>query len=147
MEESEWDWGGGGRLKDFLFNRKAKKATEVLEPGERFLAETTLNTGSIKRAAYSSVSAPIVKAGVTDRRVLFFTTNNLAFNLNVGKLVGDIPLANIASVECSSGRVVGMKVLKINVALRDGTVLNFEASGWAYKSAEEFAGTLKNTLT
>jgi hypothetical protein len=127
-------------------SKLGKKAAEFLEPGETFVAAATLNTGSIKHAAFGGVSAPIVKVGVTDRRVLFFSSNNLAFNLNVGKLVGTIPLTDIASVESTSGRMAGMKSVKINIALRDGTLLPFEASGLTFKSAEELASVLKNTI-
>ena len=127
-------------------SKLGKKVAEFLEPGETFVAAATLNTGSIKHAAFGGVSAPIVKAGVTDRRVLFFASNNLAFNLNVGKLVGTIPLADIASVESSSGRVAGMKAVKINITLKDGTQLPFEASGLTSKSAEELATVLKEAV-
>ena len=129
-------------------SKLGKKVAEILEPGEAFVGATTLNTGSIKRAAYSRVSAPIVKAGVTDRRILLFASNSLAFHLNVGKLVRTIPLADITAVESSSGgRIVGIKVVKITITLKDGSVLPFEASGVTYKSAEEFASVLKSTLT
>jgi hypothetical protein len=128
-------------------SKLGKKAAELLEPGEAFVAATTLNTGSIKRAAFGGASAPIVKAGLTDRRILLFASNNLAFNLNVGKLVRSIPLTDIQSVESSSGHIAGMKALKIEVTLKDGTVLPFEASGFTYKSAEEFAAVLQGAVT
>ncbi len=127
-------------------SKLGKKAAEFLEPGETFVAAATLNTGSIKKAAFGGVSAPIVKAGVTDRRILIFASNKAAFNLNVGKLVRTIPLADIASVESSSGGIPGMRFVKINITLKDGTLLPFEASGLTYKSAEELASVLKTTM-
>lgn len=127
-------------------SKLGKKAAEVLEPGESFVAGATLNTGSIKQAAYGGRAAPTVKAGLTDRRILLFASNSLALNLNVGKLLGTIPLADIASVESSSGRIAGVKALRLIVTLKDGSVLPFEASGFTYPSAEEFAEVLKGVV-
>jgi hypothetical protein len=135
-----WRRSGGFAMKNDG-SKLRKKAADILEPGEDFVAATTLNTGSITRAAFGGTSAPIVKAGLTDRRILLFASNNLAFNLNVGKLVGTIQLADIASVEYSTGWIV-----KINLTLKDGSVLPFEASGVTAKSASEFASVLESTV-
>ncbi len=128
-------------------SKLGKQFADLLEPDEAFVAAATLNTGSIKRAAYGGRSSPIIKLGVTNRRILTFSTSNLGFNLKAGKLIEAIPLSEIASVESSTGRIAAMKAVKIEITLKDGTELAFEASGATFKSAEELAGVLKEVVS
>ena len=128
-------------------SKLGKQFADLLEPGEAFVAAATVNTGSITRAAFGGKSSPIVKLGVTDRRILTFSTSNLAFNLKAGKFLGAIPLSEIASVEFSTGRLAAIKSVQIQIHLKDGTELAFEASGATFKSAEELAAVLKEAVT
>jgi hypothetical protein len=128
-------------------SKLGRQFADLLEPGEAFVAAATVNTGSIKRAAYGGRSSPIVKLGVTDRRILTFSTSNLGFNLKARKFLEAIPLSEIASVDSSTGRLAAMKALKIQIRLKDGTELAFEASGATFKSAEELAAVLQELVT
>jgi len=128
-------------------SKLGKQFADLLEPDEAFVAAATLNTGSIKRAAYGGRSSPIVKLGVTNRRILTFSTSNLGFNLKAGKFLEAIPLSEIASVESSTGRIAAMKAVKIEITLKDGTELAFEASGATFKNAEELAAVLKELVS
>ena len=128
-------------------SKLGKQFADLLEPDETFVAAATLNTGSIKRAAYGGRSSPIIKLGVTNRRILTFSTSNLGFNLKAGKFLEAIPLSEIASVESSTGRVAALKAVKIEITLKDGTELAFEASGATFKSAEELATVLKELVS
>ena len=93
-------------------SKLGKHFADLLEPGEAFVAAATLNTGSIKRAAYGGRSSPIVKLGMTNRRILTFSTSNLGFNLKAGKFLEAIPLSEIASVDSSTGRLAAVKAVK-----------------------------------
>ncbi|HLN18258.1 MAG TPA: hypothetical protein VK277_16075 [Acidimicrobiales bacterium] len=127
-------------------SRRDRQAAEQLEPGESIIAAATFNTGSIERAALSGVSARIVRLVVTDSRVMLFATSDLAFNLNLGKLLRSIPLAEIVTVESSTGRMIGFKGLKLGITLSDGSVLPFEASGLTFASAKKLAPLLEATV-
>jgi hypothetical protein len=128
-------------------SKLGKQFADLLEPDEAFVAATTMNTGSIKRAAYGGRSSPIIKLGLTNRRILMFSTSNLGLNLKAGKFLQAIPLTDIASVESSTGRVAALKAIKIEMTLNDGSNLAFEASGATFKSAEEFASVLKEVVS
>ncbi len=128
-------------------SKLGKQFADLLEPDEAFVAASTLNTGSIKHAAYGGKSSPIIKLGVTNLRILMFSTSSLGFNLKAGKFLGAIPLSEIASVESSTGRVAAVKSVKIDIRLKDGGELAFEASGATFKSAEELASVLKAVVS
>jgi hypothetical protein len=127
-------------------SRQDRKVSQHLDPGESFLSAATFNTGSITRAAVRGVSAPIVKLVLTDRRVILFSTSNLAFNLNFGKLLRSIPLSEIGSVESSKARMVGVSGMRLGMNLTDGSVLEFEASGLTLASAKRLVPVLEATV-
>ena len=128
-------------------SKLATQFADLLEPGEGFVAAATLNTGSIRRAAYGGRSSPIIKLGVTNRRILMFSTSNLGFNLKAGRFLGATPLSDIESVQSSTGRIAAIKALRIGITLKDGTELAFEASGVTFKSAEELASVLEEVVS
>ena len=84
---------------------------------------------------------------MTNRRILTFSTSNIGFNLKAGKFLEAIPLSEIASVDSSTGRMAAVKAVKIQIRLKDGSELAFEASGATFKSAEELAAVLKEVVT
>jgi hypothetical protein len=99
------------------------------------------------RAANGGASSPIIKLGVTNRRIFMFSTSHGSEKLSRLEIESEIPLIEIASVESSTGFVMGMNHLKIGMTLKDGSELAFEASGFAFKAAKELASALEDVVS
>jgi hypothetical protein len=127
-------------------SRRDRRIAQRLDPGESLLASAIFNTGSIRSAAFSGRSAPIIRLAVTDRRVIMFATNDFAFNLNLGGLLLAIPYGEIDRVESVARRVIGFPGLQLRIMLLDDSVLSLEASGLHAARAKNLAPILEQAL-
>ena len=135
----ELGWMPMARLKNRL--------AEVLEPDEVWIEDAIMTTGSIRRAAYSGGGGTIrSRVVLTDRRLLFFTSSDLAFNMSVGKMIGEVPLSQLTSIEIADGRVAGVKMATISLTSVNGESTVFEASGAHLRDARRLAETLGDLL-
>lgn len=126
----------------------AVQFADLLEPDEAFVAAATFTTGSIKREAWGGGSSPIIQLGLTNRRILMFSTSNLGFSIKARKFLQAIPLTEIASVKFFTGRMAAAcKLIKLGITLNDGTELALEASGVTFKAAEELASALEQVVS
>ena len=128
--------------------RLKNRLAEVFEPDEEWIEDALLTTGSIRRAAYSGLGGTTrSKVVLTGRRLLFFASSDLAFNMSVGKLIQEIPLTDLRSVEFSAaGRVAGIKSGAISLTSMDGDVTVLEASGATLPDARRLAEALGELL-
>jgi hypothetical protein len=83
--------------------------------------------------------------GVTRLRLLIFGMNGFTGRPN--QVLFDIPLSEIADVQTSQGRSVGMKNAKIDIAFRDGSLLQLDVAREHMKHAAKVMSALSDHFT
>jgi len=127
-----------------------KPAGDLLDRGEQFLAGTPcLPRGHITKRLFGAAAfgaagdlvaakgvrgaGPVyvgqdlpssIAVGVTSERLMVFGLNVASGRPN--RVLYDIPITDIAGVDSSTGRSVGMKKLEIDIVLSNGASLNLD---------------------
>ena len=118
--------------------RAQERIEGVLEPGESIKAEAPVQPPKTIGSGGSSIAVV-----VTDRRVLFFKANSVAFGANTGKLVQEVPLSSVKHVEMTTKHIVGIiPVVHIDMQT-EGDDFSMAASGIGVSKARRLGSALQ----